>query len=214
MSVFQKILDESPDQIQVLALGPLTNLADLLKQYPELQSKLKGVTVMGGALHTPGNVGYYGVEIDNLDAEWNIFIDPIAFRIVQESGIPITLVPLDATNEAPVNMDTYLAIEANHSSPVADFVRDILSSDLTFVTSGGYYFWDPLAAGILADPSLASYETKRVLVITDPGPHWGATRAVKLGLPAQVVTGVNAERFFTEFLETMNQNRSGISTED
>ena len=113
---------------------------------------------MGGALEVLGNVGFSGAGIENQVAEWNIYIDPLAAQRVFASGAPITLVPLDATNDAPVNLDFYRNLEANHSTPEAEFVYRILTDQLDFIASGGYSFWDPLAAALLVDESLAVYQ--------------------------------------------------------
>ena len=86
-------LTAAPEPVLVLTLGPLTNLADVLKAQPELAAKISMVYVMGGALEVPGNVGPAAPA-----AEWNIYADPEAAQVVLDSGAPVTLVPLDATN--------------------------------------------------------------------------------------------------------------------
>ena len=56
------------------------------------------VYIMGVAFDVPGNIALSNVGIDNTVAEWNVFIDPHAAAMVLKSGIPVTFVPLDATN--------------------------------------------------------------------------------------------------------------------
>jgi pyrimidine-specific ribonucleoside hydrolase len=80
---------------------------------------------MGGAVKVPGNLQVPGVQIDNRVAEWNIYVDPHAAAVVFESGAPITLVPLDATNDAPLTMAFYKRLEADHTTPEADFVYQV-----------------------------------------------------------------------------------------
>lgn len=60
---------------------------------------------MGGVVDVPGNVGASHGGIDNMAADWNIYVDPRAAAIVLQSGVPITLVPLDATNHVPVTSE-------------------------------------------------------------------------------------------------------------
>jgi inosine-uridine nucleoside N-ribohydrolase len=158
---------------------------------------------MGGALEVLGNVSYAG--IDNQVAEWNIFIDPLALRQVLESGAPVTFVPLDATNHAPVNLDFYFQLQANHRTPEADFVYDLLTAQFDSVTSGIYYFWDPLAAAILVDESLGYIKEGNVFVNVQPGTSYGLTRLMSSGLPARYAKSVDAGRFEYEFLRALNQ---------
>jgi purine nucleosidase len=84
-----QLLSEHPEgSVQVLALGPLTNLARLLGRHPGAARRLRGIIAMGGAVRERGNVTPFG--------EFNIVADPEAADIVLRSGIPVTLVPLDA----------------------------------------------------------------------------------------------------------------------
>jgi inosine-uridine nucleoside N-ribohydrolase len=82
----------------------LTNLAVTLTEHPELVSRIERVVIMGGAVDVEGNVP------DTPRAEWNLYVDPEAARIVVESGVPILLVPLDATNDVPFGRDVVLRL--------------------------------------------------------------------------------------------------------
>ena len=90
---------------------------------------------------------------DDPSAEVNRWIDPLAARIVERSGAPLTLVPLDATNEVPVTTWFAQALKRYHyATPAATAAWDIVQS--TGMANGGSYFWDPLAASVAVDPSL------------------------------------------------------------
>ena len=73
-------------KLQVIAIGPLTNIATALLLYPELKKSIAHLTIMGGSAKY-GNSSPYG--------EFNIWVDPYAAKLVMESGIPITLLGLD-----------------------------------------------------------------------------------------------------------------------
>jgi purine nucleosidase len=77
--------------ITLCALGPLTNIAMALVKAPEVARKIRELVVMGGA----------GFELGNVTpaAEFNIHIDPHAAAIIIDSGIPITMIPLDVTHQ-------------------------------------------------------------------------------------------------------------------
>ena len=98
VALFTSTIQDSPEPVTVLALGPLTNVGAALEATPELAENIEMIYVMGGAVDVDGS----SVSEENTVAEWNIYCDPHAARLVFESGAPITLVPLDATNEVPV----------------------------------------------------------------------------------------------------------------
>jgi purine nucleosidase len=77
--------------IIVCALGPLTNIAMALLKAPEVADKIAELVIMGGACFELGNV--------TPAAEFNIHVDPHAAAIVMESGVPITMMPLDVTHQ-------------------------------------------------------------------------------------------------------------------
>jgi hypothetical protein len=79
------------------------------------------------------------------------------------SGIPITLVPLDATNDLPVTQDFYAALRADHASAGADVAYELLTRN-PFLIGQGNYFWDQLAAVLLTSPGLATFEEATVTV--------------------------------------------------
>jgi inosine-uridine nucleoside N-ribohydrolase len=195
----------SSDKMLILALGPLTNLADAIQLDAGVLRNVEQIYVMGGALEVLGNVGFSGVEIDNQVAEWNIFVDPTAAKAVFASGAPITLVPLDATNQAPISLDFYFTLQANQHAPEAKFVYDVLTTQLDFIASDMSYFWDPLAAALLADESLGYIKEGNVMVYTDPGPSSGLTRLTSNGYAMRYAKSVDARRFEEEFLRTLNQ---------
>ena len=81
-----KALRANPGDLVVIALGPLTNLARLLRQYPSTLGLARRILVMGGAVGTPGNVTPH--------SEFNFYSDPTAARLVIESGLPLTLLDM------------------------------------------------------------------------------------------------------------------------
>ena len=75
--------------VRILALGPLTNLAEVFRQEPGAISSVQRMVIMGGALYVPGNLGDGGFfKTDNKTAEWNLYVDPLAASIVFGSGVP------------------------------------------------------------------------------------------------------------------------------
>jgi purine nucleosidase len=85
----------APEMITIIALGPLTNIAQALRRDPALAGQVGQIVIMGGAVKAPGNV--------TPSAEFNIYCDPLAAREVFRSRTTKTLVPLDVTNQVVMN---------------------------------------------------------------------------------------------------------------
>ena len=161
--------------VRVLALGPLTNLAEALKRQPSLTGSITELVIMGGALHVPGNLGDGDIfKTNNTTSEWNMFVDPLAARIVFRSGVPIRLIPLDATNKVPVDVAFLAKFQAGVRSPLARAVSQVLESDRAFIQAGFFYAWDPLAAVALLHPAVVKTTNLHIEIRQDP-PEEGRT---------------------------------------
>lgn len=202
VKLLTQTLLSSPEKTSVLILGPLTNVALALQATPTLTDQIAGITVMGGAVEVAGNLGE--IVPGNTTAEWNIYIDPQAANIVFASGLPITLVSLDATNHAPLTLDFFRQLEKNQETNATKFIHSVLSQMQDSIRSGTYYFWDPLSAAILADKDLATYRQYPICVVETEGKQSGRTE-VKDGCPQlNVAVSVDAKRFEEVFLDTLN----------
>jgi len=168
-------LRDPTNPVRILALGPLTNLAEALKREPSLAKAVEELVIMGGALHVPGNLGDGGAfKTNNTTAEWNIFVDPLAARIVFRSGVPIRLIPLDATNKVLVDAEFLAKFQAGAQSPLSRVVAQVLEADRAFIQSGFFYAWDPLAAVALLHPIVVKTTSLHVEILQDP-PEQGRT---------------------------------------
>jgi len=190
VALFTSAIQDAPAPVTVLTLGPLTNVGAALEATPALAENIEMIYVMGGAV----DVGGSSVTEENTAAEWNIFCDPHAARIVFESGAPITLVPLDATNEVPVTPEFVAQLDAKKSTPEAEFVAGLLANNAESIASGSYYFWDPLAAVVMSDPNLVTLTPRDVTVIDIPGaPDDGRIKPVANGSEILVATAPDGD---------------------
>jgi purine nucleosidase len=196
-------LDESDEPTTLIALGPLTNVATAILATPGLTERLQRIVAMGGAVRREGNV--------TPAAEFNIYADPEAAAIVLRSGIPVTLVPLDATMQAIFPGDAAARL-AGSDVPVERAVGELGS----FVSAvyrkyygiDGFALHDPLAVGAAIDPSLVSTRELWVSVETGGELTAGETVADFWHIPepwgepnASVALDADGERFM-EFLCT------------
>jgi pyrimidine-specific ribonucleoside hydrolase len=198
------ILQSANNRISIVAVGPLTNIAEALQTTPEIDSKIEAIYIMGGAVKTDGNVGNSGVGIQNQYAEWNMYIDPVAANIVFNSGIPIILIPLDATKDLPVTRNFYKALDKNRSTPSANMAYELLTANLDSIDSGGLQFWDPLAATVFTDQSVISLEEMQLVVVTDEGPESGRTKLDSNGVSIKVAMSADRNKFEPIFLTVLN----------
>jgi inosine-uridine nucleoside N-ribohydrolase len=195
---------KSGDRVTIVAVGPLTNIAEALQARPEIVDQIEAIYVMGGAVEVEGNVGNSGAGIDNPYAEWNIYADPAAANIVFESGLPVTLVPLDATRDVPVTRRFYNSLGRQANSPAADFVHEMLGANLDSVDSGGFHFWDSLTAALFTDESLAEFEEIELHVVEEEGPESGYTKPTGGGAVVRVAVGADRKRFEQLLVTVLN----------
>lgn len=90
--------------LEILALGPMTNIAETLIKYPDIKGLIKAITFMGGT-NKKGNI--------TETSEFNMYVDPDAASVVFESGIPLTMIGLDITRKATISIEE---IELFHKS--------------------------------------------------------------------------------------------------
>ena len=102
--LIETLLGEEAGTITLCALGPLTNIAMALVKAPEIASKIGELVIMGGACFELGNV--------TPAAEFNMHVDPQAAAIVLDSGIPITMFPLDVTHQVLTTPKRLTALRA------------------------------------------------------------------------------------------------------
>ena len=168
------VLQDAAEPLDILSIGPMTTIAEVITAHPELKSKIRRIFAMGGAISAAGNIKEVDPSSTNDSAEWNIYIDPLAAQIVFKSSIPITLVPLDATNQSPFNKNAYKLFEKSHSSPGANFIYKALVNYRDLL-NGGWYFWDPMAAVVAVDDSFCKFKNMKLSVRLKPESLSGST---------------------------------------
>lgn len=112
--------------LRILALGPMTNLADALQSHPDLAQRIESVYAMGGALFVPGNVGFGGPP-GNEVAEWNIYVDPTAAQMVTHSGLTVRLISLDGTNQVSVTEAFADRVREDATGPAALVLAELFA---------------------------------------------------------------------------------------
>lgn len=175
IELMAKVIRESEEPVTLVPTGPLTNVAAFLLAHPELKSKIKEISLMGG-----------GIAFGNWTAaaEFNILVDPEAAKIVYEAGIPIIMAGLDVTEKAMVFPEDFERIRAQ-GNPVSDIIAQWLDFFYQFHRGLGYEgapMHDPCAIMVLIHPELFELRPMYVEVETTGEYCRGATVGDMLGL--------------------------------
>ena len=174
----------------LVALGPLTNLAMLLRERPIALEQAKQIVVMGGAVNTPGNV--------TPEAEFNFYCDPVAADIVLSSRLPITMVDLAACRQVKINREQALGLKS--ATPLGRLMLDMLQGWFHREPSREEFeFCDPLAMAIALHPAIATATKVDLDVGIEKDELLGATS--ETGGPGEITLAqdVDSSRFFALF---------------
>ena len=208
-----RMANRYPGELEIIALGPLTNIAIAVKLHPELVDLVKQIVIMGGS-STDGNATPL--------AEFNIYQDPHGAQMVFEAGFrSLTMVGLNACNSATLNkaeMERMRSLPA--SNPVAPLARHIVDFRIRSVDgwmSGEEmkrYFkenlllCDAVAAAVLMDPSVGETEDRRIFVETRSGLVAGQTVVDWLNITGapnvRLCRKVDRDRFSRMFFECLD----------
>lgn len=162
--VMASSINQHPGEITLVTLGPLTNVAIALMREPSLASRVADCVMMGGTGLGPGNV------TDN--AEYNIWADPEAAKVVFESGMPIKLVGWDISCKYATFGPAAAQELRDIGTDLARFCIDIQATVDRYAVevSGleGFDLPDPIAMAIALDPRIAT-RTRMVEVLVGTG---------------------------------------------
>ena len=189
--------------VTLCTLGPLTNVAMALVKAPDIAPRLREIVSMGGAYFEVGNI--------TPAAEFNIYVDPEAAAVVLESGVPVTLLPLDVTHQV-LNTHDRLARFAALGNRCGQTVSSLLGFserfDLEKYGWAGAPLHDPNVIAYLLDPTL--YQGRHINVAIETGSaltcgmtvadYWGVTKRAP---NCQYFRNADADRIYDLLLERL-----------
>ncbi|HIL31403.1 MAG TPA: nucleoside hydrolase [Dehalococcoidia bacterium] len=185
--LYDQVTADEPGEVTVVALGPLTNIAQLFWERPFALEQAKNIIVMGGAVNAPGNV--------TPKAEFNIYSDPVAAEVVIASGLPITLVDLAACRQVGISREQAMGLWSDH--PMGRLTLNMLQGWFRKEPSRQRFeFYDPLAMAIALEPAIATVTKVDLDVGLEENESWGETS--ESGGPGEITLPleVNSTRFF------------------
>jgi len=207
-------VNEAPYQIEIVALGPVTNIALAIKQDSETMEKVKHIWVMGTSGFGPGNATPV--------AEFNAFKDPDALKILFDSGLPITVIGLDTNVESTyiTREDQIALVQGNELEYyIGTALNGLMKFNQTAIGQDIATLPDPIAMGcVIWSDYIQGSVSCHASVITDPGETYGQVLFYKEGhgydvsfsfdnYNVAVVTETRSDLFKTWFMETLKNFR-------
>jgi purine nucleosidase len=193
-------------EVTLVTLGPLTNLALALLRAPKIAGQVGRYVMMGGTSDAIGNVSPV--------AEYNIWADPEAARIVFQSGLPIEMVGWDISRKyATFDRDQARMLEqvGTDLARLAVAIQTVVDTFATSTTQlDGFDLPDPITMAVALEPQIATQVVERfVTVVTDSAICRGQTVVDHLGLtgrPANARVVIEADR--AQFIELLKRSLS------
>ncbi|QGU94618.1 nucleoside hydrolase [Clostridium bovifaecis] len=191
------------EEISIIALGPLTNIATAMQEDNEVFSKVKEIVFMGGAFKSFGNCSPV--------AEFNFWVDPDAAKyVLNNAKVPLTMVGLDVTREI-VLTPNYIEMLKQFNNQLSKLIVDITRFYVNFhwkqEKTLGCVINDPLAVAYLLDNSLCEGKSYYVDVVIE-GQAIGMSMVdegnfLRKKPNCKVLTETDANRFFYKFFNTL-----------
>ena len=196
----ETLLREEAGTVDILALGPLTNLAQLIVSHPKAAKRIGRIIAMGGAVRERGNIGPR--------SEFNIAADPEAAEIVFRAGLPLTLIPLDVTRKVRATRQTTAKLAAA-KSPEAIACGALIDAYFQSTTGGeSRPLHDPCVMLFALAPTLFGVETLPLSVDTSNGEDAGAlTVDPEQGAPVDVTMTVNGADVLNLLVERITASK-------
>ena len=194
--IVETLGNEPSGTVTLCPLGPLTNIASAMQKAPDIVGRIQEIVLMGGAYFEVGNV--------TPTAEFNIYVDPDAAKIVFDSGVKLTVLPLDVTHKALITrerLDAFRAIGSRPGLIVADLLATYIRHDSSKYGSEGGPLHDPCVIAYLLEPGLFSGRFSNVEIETESELTMGMTvvdwwNVTDRKPNATFIGSVDAEGFF------------------
>ncbi|HEX4920106.1 MAG TPA: nucleoside hydrolase [Candidatus Bathyarchaeia archaeon] len=161
-AINETLLSAHQREVTIICTGPLTNLASLLTRLPDSARRIGEVVIMGGAF----GITEHGMGNETPVAEFNIYSDPEAAKIVMESGVKLKAVGLDVTTIPSLEFtSTDFARIGRVDSRITMFARQILANNIR--THGRFTLHDPMAVAAKVRPSYYKFKDYHIQVETE-----------------------------------------------
>ena len=201
--IIDTLRHEPSGTVTLVPIGPLTNIATAFQRAPDIIPRVQEIVLMGGAYFAVGNI--------TPAAEFNIYVDPEAAKIVFDAGVPLVVMPLDVTHKAlttRARIDAFRAMGTQVGDMVAAWTDFFERFDMEKYGSEGAPLHDPCTIAYLIDPSLFTGRLINVEIETGSELTLGMTVADWWGITdrpknALFIGDIDAERFYALLAERL-----------
>jgi purine nucleosidase len=155
--IIETVMARPAKSVTLCVLGPNTNVALALLREPRIAARLEQIVLMGGGLFEGGNI--------TPAAEFNIYVDPEAAKIVLASGVPVVMLPLDVTHQVlttKARIAKIAALKTHAAKAVVSWIDFFERFDVKKYGSDGGPLHDPCVIAYLLKPEL--FEARHVNV--------------------------------------------------
>ena len=203
--IIETLRREASGSVTLVPIGPLTNIATAMERAPDIIPRIQEIVLMGGAYFEVGNI--------TPTAEFNIFVDPEAAKIVFGAGVPLTVMPLDGTPKAlttRARVEAFRALPGRVGPAVASWTDFFERFDKEKYGSEGAPLHDPCTIAYLLKPDLFAGRHINVEIETDSDLTLGMTvadwwRVTKRPANAQFIGDLDAVGFFALLIERLGR---------
>lgn len=196
-----------PQQVTIVAIGPLTNIAQAIRAEPRFAENVARLVIMGGAIALlPDGAGNI-----TPNAEFNFWVDPEAAHVALRSGIPIELSPLNVSRKSALTRAWYEEMVAV-DTPLTRLLKDTLGRRFVAEPDRAWLMYDQIAMASIIDPALVTTERLHVDVNIDHGISYGVSVGGRDTWPGaeqaqqmEVQYDLDWERFIEMFIDRIQR---------
>ncbi len=201
--IIETLRREPAGTVTICPIGPLTNIATAFQRAPDIIARVQEIVLMGGAYFEVGNI--------TPSAEFNIYVDPEAAKLVFGAGVPLTMMPLDVTHKALTTrprIDAFRSMGTKVGDMVAAWTDFFERFDMEKYGSEGAPLHDPCTIAYLINPDLFQGRHINVEVETGSDLTLGMTvadwwRVTDRPANAVFMKDINAEGFYALLAERL-----------
>jgi inosine-uridine nucleoside N-ribohydrolase len=196
-----RIVKRNPKKVSIVVIGPQTNIAKAFMKDPLLPKKIKQLVIMGGAINVPGN--------KSAVAEFNIFSDPEAAKIVFDSQVKKVLIPLDVCNKIPLFLGDFNRIVGRLNKPILSIMTRLTKGIERFENFKGALIYDALAGYYLINPKAFRVKKMDTRIETKGDLTYGMTVADrrqwgKIKKNVNIAVGLSRRKFISDFVRILS----------
>lgn len=203
LEFYRYILSKSnTESVTIVAIGPTTNIGQLINKYPELIDKIDKIIIMGGVFGEDGNISQY--------AEFNVYNDPYSLELILKSKIKeIIIIPANICRKVIFTKELFNRIDnpklSSSLNKISEMYINYYSDNSEYGKFKGGVMYDLLTIALLIKPNLFNSKKKKVIVETKNKKKFGMTEIVKGSSNCKIITNVKVDKLKELYIKVMNK---------